>query len=87
MPSPVESDAFLLCPMMNLGCAQARKAQVRNFIQSAGAQVVDLMARYVTKAMNTMGTKVSATMEGGAQEPLLTPFIESVDISFIFNCT
>lgn len=83
----MESDAFLLCPTMKLGFAQASKAQVSKFDRSAGPQVVHLTAIYVTKASIKIGTRVNTTMGAGAQEPLLTPFIEFVDNSFTVNCT
>lgn len=71
---------------MKLGFAQGN-GQVRNLNRSAGAQVVHLIAVYVTKASIKIGTIVSATIGAGAQELLLTPFIEFVDNSFTLNCT
>ena len=40
-----------------------------------------LIAMYVIKASMKIGTRVNATIEAGAHEVLLTPFIESVKIA------
>lgn len=45
-----------------------------------------LTAMYIVRASIKIGTIVRKTMGAGAQEPLLTPFIEFVEDSFTLNC-
>ena len=46
-----------------------------------------LIAIKVIKASMKIGTMVSKTIEAGAHEVLLTPFIESIENSLALNCT